>query len=316
MESVIIIAGIAVVTMAAAGLIYFRRKYFLLYQKVQNLQKTILEGGLIESETDREGPEDVVRDGFLKIQKKYEIEAEALRKDRQMVQELISDLSHQLKTPLANIRLYQELLKKPHLEKEQQRDMQRRLEEQTDKLDWLLAVLFQMAQLERGVASLTVEKAFIFPAIKRAVETVLPKAEKKEISFWMEESLDEKAADTKFYYDSRWTEEVFVNILENGVKYSPKGSVIRLSVEYFETYGAVRIEDEGSGIAREEQSQIFRKFYRGRGTGNIEGWGIGLYLSRLILDQENGYVTVESEEGKGSIFRVFLPISREKESMF
>ena len=194
--------------------------------------------------------------------------------------------------------------------------MQRRLEEQTDKLDWLLAVLFQMAQLERGVASLTVEKAFIFPAIKRAVETVLPKAEKKEISFWMEESLDEKAADTKFYYDSRWTEEVFVNILENGVKYSPKGSVIRLSVEYFETYGAVRIEDEGSGIAREEQSQIFRKFYRGRGTGNIEGWGIGLYLSRLILDQENGYVTVESEEGKGSIFRVFLPISREKESMF
>ena len=100
------------------------------------------------------------------------------------------------------------------------------------------------------------------------------------------------------------------------MKYSPKGSVIRLSVEYFETYGAVRIEDEGSGIAREEQSQIFRKFYRGRVTGNIEGWGIGLYLSRLILDQENGYVTVESEEGKGSIFRVFLPISREKESMF
>ncbi len=310
MEPSIMIAIIALITAAMGGFIYFRRKYFLLYQKVQQFQKTLIEDGCIGTGTDRERPEDVLRDGFLQIQRKYEIEAEAVRKDRQTVQELISDLSHQLKTPLANIRLYQELLKNPDLNLEKRKNLQRRLEEQTDKLDWLLAVLFQMVELERGVVSLEAKEEMIFPVLRKAVETVLPKAEKKRIGFVMEELSDEKDSDVRFLYDPRWTEEVFVNILENGVKYSPEGSIIRLSIEYYETYGAVRIQDEGPGILKEEQSQIFRKFYRGKGTENIEGWGIGLYLSRLILDSENGYITVESAEERGSTFSVFLPISR------
>ena len=154
MEAIIIGIGMTGITAALLGLLYVRRRYFLLYQKVQQFQKTILENGKIQADTDREGAEDVIRDGFLRIQEKYEMEAEEARQDKQAVQGLISDLSHQLKTPLANIRLYQELLRNPSLSKEKREALQQRLEEQTGKLDWLLAVLFQMVDLERGVASL------------------------------------------------------------------------------------------------------------------------------------------------------------------
>lgn len=307
METIIIGIGMTGITAALLGLLYVRRRYFLLYQKVQQLQKTILENGKIQADTDQEGAEDVIRDGFLRIQEKYEMEAEEARQDKQAVQGLISDLSHQLKTPLANIRLYQELLRNPSLSKEKREALQQRLEEQTEKLDWLLAVLFQMVDLERGVASLAVEEGPALPALTRAMETVLPRAEQKKIQFRVTEYEDRRWSDLTLLYDPRWTEEVFVNLLENAVKYSPGGSDIVLSMEVYETYGAVLIEDQGPGIPREEYSRIFQKFYRGEQAKDKEGWGIGLYLSRLILEREQGYIKVESEVGKGSTFAVFLP---------
>ena len=307
MEAIIIGIGMTGITAALLGLLYVRRRYFLLYQKVQQFQKTILENGKIQADTDREGAEDVIRDGFLRIQEKYEMEAEEARQDKQAVQGLISDLSHQLKTPLANIRLYQELLRNPSLSKEKREALQQRLEEQTGKLDWLLAVLFQMVDLERGVASLAVEEGPALPALTRAMETVLPRAEQKKIQFRVTEYEDRRWSDLTLLYDPRWTEEVFVNLLENAVKYSPGGSDIVLSMEVYETYGAVLIEDQGPGISREEYSRIFQKFYRGEQAKDKEGWGIGLYLSRLILEREQGYIKMESEVGKGSTFAVFLP---------
>ena len=112
-------------------------------------------------------------------------------------------------------------------------------------------------------------------------------------------------------HDPAWTEEVFVNILENAVKYAPDGSVITLSMECFETYEAVRVQDQGPGIPKEEYTKIFQKFYRGSSSSGKEGWGIGLYLARLLVEREHGYITVSSHPGEGSTFSVFLPIMTE-----
>ena len=197
------------------------------------------------------------------------------------MQGLISDLSHQLKTPLANIRLYQELLSNRELPSGQRGKLEKRLGEQTEKLEWLLNALFQMVDLERGQENLKAKPEEIQTAIEGALAAVEPRARTKHIRIETEPS-----PEFLLVHDPKWTEEVFFNILENAVKYSPDGSTIHISYEAFETYGAVHIQDAAPVIPAEEYPRIFWKFYRGGNAGEQEGWGIGLYLARLILEQE------------------------------
>lgn len=100
--------------------------------------------------------------------------------------------------------------------------------------------------------------------------------------------------------------EVFVNLLENAVKYTQEGGRIFITVHPYEIYTEIRISDNGRGIRQEELTDIFKRFYRSPEVENLEGSGIGLYLSNLILEKEKGYITVTSEYGKGSSFSVFL----------
>lgn len=303
MKEIVIISLICLFAAALFGLLHFRKRYFLLYQNIQKFQKTILEGEDITACAVREGSESVIQDLFIQISKKYERQTASAVKEKEIVQGFISDLSHQLKTPLSNIRLYQELLKSPQLTREKKFQLEQRLDEQTNKLDWLLNTLFQIVDLERGVVCLKSVTAPVIYALQRAVEAVLPKADQKNISFEME-----TFSECFFFHDPRWTEEVFINLLENAVKYAPEYSVVRLSLEVYETYGAVWIKDQGPAIPKEEYSRIFQKFYRGSSSTGKEGWGIGLYLARLILEKEQGYITVDSRTGEGNTFSVFLPI--------
>ena len=116
----------------------------------------------------------------------------------------------------------------------------------------------------------------------------------------------EEISDVKVYHNFKWTREVFENILENAIKYSPCKSIIKISIEQLETYTKISIEDSGIGIRDEEYVKIFQRFYRSKDVENAEGSGIGLYLCRLILENEKGSITVKSQYGKGSVFSVFL----------
>ena len=155
----------------------------------------------------------MIRDGFVRIQKRYGREAEEAGKDREALKGLIQDLSHQLRTPLANIRLYQELLGKPELEPEQRARARRRLEEETDKLEWLLEALFKMVDLERGRGNLEILPAGIGHTVRRAAEAVQERARARGIKIRFVGSFD-----LCLNHDPRWTQEVFFNLLENAVK--------------------------------------------------------------------------------------------------
>lgn len=136
-----------------------------------------------------------------------------------------------------------------------------------------------------------------------ALNTVYEKAEKKGIEIRME-----PFADQKLWHNRRWTAEVFANLLENGVKYTEPGGRIVIGCRAFEMYSQIWIRDNGRGIRREEMTEIFKRFYRSRDVEHVEGSGIGLYLSKMILEKEKGYLNVESEHGKGSCFSVFLQV--------
>ena len=134
-----------------------------------------------------------------------------------------------------------------------------------------------------------------------AVDTLYEKLEKKEINFTLE-----PFEDRLLYHNRKWTAEVFVNLLENAVKYTDRGGTISICVKSYDLYTEIQIADNGRGIRQEEMTDIFKRFYRSPEVENMEGSGIGLYLSNLILEKEKGYMTVDSEYGKGSCFSVFL----------
>lgn len=229
---------------------------------------------------------------------------ENLEKEKENIKSLISDISHQTKTPIANIRLYGELLEE-RLRKdgaEEELEMAKQICRQTEKLEFLIQSLTKMSRLESDILEVKPSRQRMGRLLKMAYEEILPKAEKKKIRISAECPEDFFAC-----YDAKWTAEALYNILDNAVKYSPPESEIRLSAKEYEIYGAVSVQDQGMGISEEEIPMIFRRFYRSEKVQQEEGVGIGLFLSREILRKQSGFIKVSSGKGYGSTFTMFLP---------
>lgn len=221
--------------------------------------------------------------------------------ERDQVAALLSDLSHQLKTPLANIRMYTELLSEENLSTPQRSRFSGETQMQVEKMQWLMKTLLKASKLEQGMISFTAQYEGIKKTVAQAVGAVFAQADKKGIRI-----VTENFSDRKLYHNPKWTEEAIENILENAVKYSQEGSVITINLVPMEIYSRIEIRDQGIGIEPEECNEIFKRFYRGRQVQQEEGSGLGLYLAQLILNQEKGYITVSSEVGAGSCFQIYL----------
>lgn len=223
-------------------------------------------------------------------------------KEKESLKYMISNLSHQLKTPLSNVKMYQEFLENETLSKDQQKNFQKKLKSQIDKIEWILESIIKCTRLEEGIISFTANMYPICETIIQAMDSVALKAANKDIDIISTEEI----TDIEVYHNSKWTREVFENILENAIKYSPCHSIIKINVEQLETYTKISFEDNGIGIRENEYLKIFQRFYRSKDVENAEGSGIGLYLCRLILENEKGNIVVKSEYGKGSVFSVYL----------
>lgn len=220
--------------------------------------------------------------------------------ERASIKELVTDISHQTKTPLSNIMLYCQLLQEQTQDEESGR-LAEQIRQQSEKLQFLIETLIKTSRLEAGTFQIKPEKNRIFAAAEDSIHQVKKKAADKNML--IENRIDEQLTAS---FDRKWTAEALFNILDNAVKYSPFGSRIRLSAEAYEIYAAVKIRDQGRGICQEEIPRIFGRFYRGRDVHQEEGVGVGLYLSRQIIEAQSGYITVHSKLGKGSEFQVYL----------
>ena len=171
--------------------------------------------------------------------------------------------------------------------------------EQTEKMDFLMQSMVKMSRLETGILQIRQEKQDLSGTIRRAVADVVPAAAAKEIDLFVD------CPDGMMVpHDGKWTQEAVSNILDNAVKYTESGGQIHLSVERQE----IAIADTGKGIAVERQAQIFTRFYREPEVHDKPGVGIGLYLTRRIIELQKGYIEVRSETGKGACFRLYLPV--------
>ena len=240
-----------------------------------------------------------------RLSRLYDIMQENRRKvdeERQELQRLISDISHQVKTPVSNLKMVTDtLLTKPVTDQERI-DFLRGIRSQTDKLDFLFQALVKTSRLETGAIRLEKRDGLLFVTLAQAMSGIVYAAEKKNIAVTVD-----CPEDLSLSHDSKWTAEALFNLLDNAVKYTSSGGKISVSVEQWEMYIKLDVSDTGKGIIESEQASIFRRFYREEEVHNEPGVGIGLYLTREVITRQGGYLKVTSEIGKGSVFSVFLP---------
>ena len=234
---------------------------------------------------------------FISVNK---ISLNHMQEQRNQIQQTVSDLSHQTKTPLSNLLLYTEYLSEKNIT-EEERKLVFKIEEQTEKLDFLIHSLVKISRLENDLIRIHGQKHGLKEFLDGLYEMYQEKAREKEIHMWIE------SQDVWAYIDEKWTLEAVGNILDNAIKYTGIGGNIWIRVKEYELFSVIEIEDDGMGVSREEQANIFGRFYRSQRVNHLPGVGIGLYLSRRILSLEGGYIKVSSQEEKGARFQVYLP---------
>lgn len=240
----------------------------------------------------------------FQLMRLYEIlqsEHQAVFREKETISQLVSDISHQVKTPLANLKMINSTLLNRKITEEDQKDFLKAIEGQLDKLDFLMEAMIKTSRLETGMIVLHQKLSPIYETIALALGSVFLLAEKKGIGVDVscEESL-------MVFHDKKWTGEVLFNILDNAIKYTKPQGQIKVRVTPWETYTKVDIADNGKGILEKDQGKIFKRFYRGEKVREIEGIGIGLYLARKIITLEGGYIKVSSIPNKKTVFSVFL----------
>ena len=226
------------------------------------------------------------------------VSAVHLREERDKIKSLIADISHQTKTPIANVLLYTQLLEEQA--PEDCRACTAALGEQARKLQSLIEALVKTSRLEAGVLVLHPRPGPLGPMLEEAVSQFAPKAAEKGLELVLEPTGAEAV------FDPKWTAEAVCNLIDNAVKYTPAGRVT-VSARAYELFARVDVEDTGPGIPEEELAKLFQRFYRGRAASGEEGVGVGLYLVRQIAQGQGGYVKAFSRPGKGAKFSLFLP---------
>lgn len=238
---------------------------------------------------------------LLKLRNILTAQNQMLAQEKEQIKTLISDISHQIKTPIAAANTFAELLDDGELSAEERTEYITTLQMSLGKLTFLTNSLIKMSRLESGIISLKPEKNSLNEIVLQAVKTVYAKAKEKGILITFE-------CDQAFeaVLDFNWTAEAISNVIDNAVKYTPQGGFVRLQITEYPSFLRLDISDSGVGIPEEEQAKIFGRFYRGKQSVGTDGVGIGLYLTREIINKQNGYMKVSSDEN-GSTFSMFLP---------
>ena len=226
------------------------------------------------------------------------ISAVHLREERDKIKSLIADISHQTKTPIANVLLYTQLLEEQA--PEDCRACTTALGEQARKLQALIEALVKTSRLEAGVLVLRPRPGPPGPMLVEAAGQFAPRAAEKGLELMV------TPTDAEAVFDPRWTAEAVCNLIDNAVKYTPSGRVT-VSARAYELFVRIDVADTGPGVKEEELGKLFQRFYRGGASSDAEGVGVGLYLVQQIAQGQGGYVKAFSQPGKGTKFSLFLP---------
>lgn len=294
---------VSLVVILCAGTIIFCRRYI---QETYSAVDAVLDDALMHhtkfsAGSDRDDRLAKLTHKARKLTQVNAISSSRTKKEKEAIQSFLSDLSHQMKTPLSGVAMYTDLILAGNLSAGEQQEFLTRIHSGVEKLQWMMDSLMKMSRLEVGAIELVPVPASIKQTISDSIGTVLASAAQKNITI-------QTAAftDVHLLHDSKWTAEAMSNILENAIKYSKLGSEIHITLETLPIYTKISFVDHGTGIGKEEWNSIFKRFYRGKNAEDTKGAGLGLYLTAVILEKQGGYILVDSIPGQYTSFSMFL----------
>lgn len=218
---------------------------------------------------------------------------------RRALADSVADISHQLKTPLTSITvLMDNLTENEDMEPEVRRHFMSEIAYQLGGMSWLTATMLKLSRLDAGVVELERKNCAVDRLVAEALQRVEVTAEWNQVSFGLE-----IPPETVVEADYRWTVEALSNILKNAVEHSPREEKVEILAEENEIYTRITVRDHGAGISEEEREMLFRRFYRGPSAGE-DSVGIGLALAKRIVEEQKGHISVDSEKGRGTCFKV------------
>jgi signal transduction histidine kinase len=245
-----------------------------------------------------EGELSILKSQIYKVTKMLSEQGMALQEDKAKLTNAISDISHQIKTPLTSMMVMADLLGDKRMEDGKRAEFTRNIQVQLERMEWLVSSLLKLSKIDAGTITFKKEKVLISPLVQKAIEPLLVPMDIKMQTLLAKG--DERAA---FIGDFNWTAEALINIIKNCVEHTGVGGEISIVYSENALITEIMISDNGKGIAKEDLPYIFKRFYKGKNAGE-DSVGIGLAMAHSIVTSQQGDIEVKSQKGVGTTFRI------------
>jgi signal transduction histidine kinase len=267
--------------------------------KLSSYLKRISNGDYsLDLRDNHEGELSILKSDIYKVTLMLSENSSILKEDKVKLMNAISDISHQLKTPLTSMMVMADLLSRSKLSEEKRVEFTRNIRIQLERMEWLVSSLLKLSKIDAGTVQFKKDPISIPRLIQKSVEAVLIPMDIKEQSLSIVG--DENVS---LLGDFNWTVEALINILKNCVEHTEEAGVITIHFSENPLYSEIEISDTGKGISKKDLPYIFKRFYRGENAGE-DSVGIGLAMAYSIITSQNGDIQVSSEKGIGTRFQI------------
>ena len=301
METVLIVVlSLAVAVLASCMLFWRRRQEKKIQELTDYLTKVQDFAELPAMQEIDEGRLGILQSEIYKVVTILKEEYSSEHKQKKYMSDMMSDISHQFKTPLAAISLMTELLMGEDVSDAQRLEYVSKIDSQVGKMTWLIKNLLTLSQLEAGVLEMHRDKLDLQALMREMADgpEVMAEAAEVELSFRIPENITITG-------DGHWLREALTNIIKNSIEHTPAGGFVHVEASDNNIFTAIRIQDNGKGIAKEHLPHIFERFYKA-GNASTNSVGIGLAMAKQIISLHGGTIEVESTEGAGTTFTIRL----------
>lgn len=279
-------------------ILWERRRYREMRSLSDQIDEILHGAQRLELSHFREGDLEILRDEIQKMTVRLQEQAQQLEQEKTSLADALTDISHQIRTPLTTLYLLLERLKSSQEDSSQKRVRIREAEQMLDKIGWLVTALLKMSKLDAGAVTLKPQAISLEPFLREAIRPF-------EVSMEVHGKTYEirGAGEASFTGDYEWTLEAVQNVLKNGMEYTPDGGRLAIACQENPLFTEITVTDSGRGIDEEDLPHLFERFYRGKNAGD-HSFGVGLALSRMILSRENAVIRAQNAKGGGGQFQI------------